>query len=169
MEYNIHDSKAIDTNILNKEENELWSLYMEVLTGAGLGDVSEWMKLDLSMPQMKILMLLNNKGRLKVSEIATSMGASMSNMTGLLDRLEKEGFVKRVHSQEDRRTVYVELGEKTLTIFRGLYKKGHVKIKNALELMSEDEKLKVKEGLTILASTLNKPDQGRGNDEEGTD
>ena len=35
-----------------------------------LGDVSEWMKLDLSMPQMKVLMLLNNHGTLKVSEIA---------------------------------------------------------------------------------------------------
>lgn len=43
---------------------------MKVLTAAGLGDVSEWMKLDMSMPQMKVLMLLNNHGSLKVSEIA---------------------------------------------------------------------------------------------------
>lgn len=47
---------------------------MKVLTSAGLGDVSEWMKLDMSMPQMKVLMLLNNHGTLKVSDIAEKMG-----------------------------------------------------------------------------------------------
>ena len=58
-------------------------------------------------------------------------------------------------------------GDKLLTIFRGLYVKGHEKIKHALELMSEQEKQQVREGLTILASSLNKG--GNENGEKGID
>lgn len=102
---------------------------MKVLTAAGLGDVSEWMKLDMSMPQMKVLMLLNNHGSLKVSEIAEKMGASLSNMTGLLDRLEQSNFVVRKHSERDRRIIVVELTEEAKNIFRSIYQKGHEKSK----------------------------------------
>lgn len=154
MEYNLHDTTVLNENILSSEEREIWVLYMKVLTSAGLGDASEWMKLDMSMPQMKVLMLLNNHGTLKVSDIAEKMGASLSNTTGLLDRLEKSGFVKRSHSEEDRRSVVVQLTENAKKIFRGLYEKGHLKLKRSLELLSPEEKQAVYEGLSILSRAL---------------
>ncbi|MCY7779225.1 MarR family transcriptional regulator [Bacillus haynesii] len=159
MKYNIHDTTVLNEDILTPEEKETWVLYMKVLTAAGLGDVSEWMKLDLSMPQMKVLMLLNNHGTLKVSEIAEKMGASLSNMTGLLSRLEQANFIKRTHSEQDRRTIVVELTEDAKGIFRGLYKKGHEKLKKALQKLNEQEKIKVNEGLTILEKALKADDK----------
>lgn len=159
MKYNIHDTTVLNEDILTPEEKETWVLYMKVLTAAGLGDVSEWMKLDLSMPQMKVLMLLNNHGTLKVSEIAEKMGASLSNMTGLLSRLEQANFIKRTHSEQDRRTIVVELTEDAKGIFRGLYKKRHEKLKKALLKLNEQEKIKVNEGLTILEKALKADDE----------
>lgn len=156
MEYNLHDTTVLNENILSSEEREIWVLYMKVLTSAGLGDVSEWMKLDMSMPQMKVLMLLNNHGTLKVSDIAEKMGASLSNTTGLLDRLEKSEFVKRSHSEEDRRSVVVQLTENAKKIFRGLYEKGHLKLKRSLETAVPEEKQAVSEGLSILSRALEK-------------
>ncbi|OMI29738.1 MarR family transcriptional regulator [Bacillus haynesii] len=159
MKYNIHDTTVLNEDILTPEEKETWVLYMKVLTAAGLGDVSEWMKLDLSMPQMKVLMLLNNHGTLKVSEIAEKMGASLSNMTGLLSRLEQANFIKRTHSEQDRRTIVVELTEDAKGIFQSLYKKGHEKLKKALQKLNEQEKIKVNEGLTILEKALKADDE----------
>ncbi|PRR87895.1 MarR family transcriptional regulator [Bacillus atrophaeus] len=154
MDYNLHDTTVLNENILSSEEREIWVLYMKVLTAAGLGDVSEWMKLDMSMPQMKVLMLLNNHGTLKVSDIAEKMGASLSNTTGLLDRLEKSGFIKRSHSETDRRSVVIQLTEDAKSIFRGLYEKGHTKLKRSLEKLTADEKAAVTQGLCILAKAL---------------
>ncbi|MEC1903378.1 MarR family transcriptional regulator [Bacillus atrophaeus] len=154
MDYNLHDTTVLNENILSSEEREIWVLYMNVLTAAGLGDVSEWMKLDMSMPQMKVLMLLNNHGTLKVSDIAEKMGASLSNTTGLLDRLEKSGFIKRSHSETDRRSVVIQLTEDAKSIFRGLYEKGHTKLKRSLEKLTADEKAAVTQGLSILAKAL---------------
>ncbi len=90
MEYNLHDTTVLNENILSSEEREIWVLYMKVLTSAGLGDVSEWMKLDMSMPQMKVLMLLNNHGTLKVSDIAEKMGASCLIQQGCLTGLKNQ-------------------------------------------------------------------------------
>lgn len=154
MDYNLHDTTVLGGDIFSPEERDIWVLYMKVMTSAGLGDVSEWMKLDMSMPQMKVLMLLNNHGTLKVSEIAEKMGASLSNTTGLLDRLEKSGFVKRSHSEEDRRSVVVHLTENAKNIFRGLYQKGHMKLKRSLEILSPDEKQAVSKGLSVLSRAL---------------
>ncbi|NPC94283.1 MarR family transcriptional regulator [Bacillus sp. WMMC1349] len=154
MKYNIHDTTVLNEDILSPEEKETWVLYMKVLTAAGLGDVSEWMKLDISMPQMKVLMLLNTHEKLKVSEIAERMGASLSNMTGLLSRLEDANFIIRTHSKEDRRTIVVELTEEAKDIFRGLYQKGHEKLKKALQSLNEQEKKKVNDGLSILEKAL---------------
>ncbi|MDA1476523.1 MarR family transcriptional regulator [Bacillus changyiensis] len=159
MKYNIHDTTVLNEEILSPEEKETWVLYMKVLTAAGLGDVSEWMKLDISMPQMKVLMLLNTHEKLKVSEIAERMGASLSNMTGLLSRLEDANFIIRTHSKEDRRTIVVELAEEAKDIFRGLYQKGHEKLKKALQSLNEQEKKKVNEGLSILEKALKLNDE----------
>ena len=44
-------------------------------------------------------------------------------MTGLLSRLEQANFIKRTHSEQDRRTIVVELTEDAKGIFRSLYKR----------------------------------------------
>ncbi|QBG55227.1 MarR family transcriptional regulator [Bacillus amyloliquefaciens] len=159
MDYNLHDTTVLGGDIFSPEERDIWVLYMKVMTSAGLGDVSEWMKLDMSMPQMKVLMLLNNHGTLKVSEIAEKMGASLSNTTGLLDRLEKSSFITRAPSEEDRRSVVVQLTENAKDIFRSLYQKGHVKLKRSLETLTSEEKQTVNQGLAILARALESSNQ----------
>ncbi|MCC9022497.1 MarR family transcriptional regulator [Bacillus nakamurai] len=154
MEYNLHDTTVLGGDIFSPEERDIWVLYMKVITSAGLGDVSEWMKLDMSMPQMKVLMLLNNHGTLKVSEIAEKMGTSLSNTTGLLGRLQKSGFIKRAPSEKDRRSVVIQLTENAKNIFRSLYQKGHLKLNRSLETLTAEEKQTVNQGLAILAKAL---------------
>jgi DNA-binding MarR family transcriptional regulator len=44
-----------------------------------------------------------------MSAIAKKMGHSTAAATGLVDRLEKLGFVERVHAAEDRRKIMVRI------------------------------------------------------------
>lgn len=44
-----------------------------------------------------------------MSQISERMLLSNANITGLVDRLEEEGFVRRVRSLEDRRKIVVEI------------------------------------------------------------
>jgi DNA-binding MarR family transcriptional regulator len=60
----------------------------------------------LSSPKYAVLSaLVASAAPLSLSELATELSCVRSNMTQLVDRLEADGLVRRVHCPEDRRLV----------------------------------------------------------------
>jgi DNA-binding MarR family transcriptional regulator len=47
-----------------------------------------------------------------MTDISKKMGHSTAAATGLVDRLEKLGYVQRLHASEDRRKVMVQITKK---------------------------------------------------------
>jgi DNA-binding MarR family transcriptional regulator len=66
-------------------------------------------KQGLGATEAKALDYLQRSGPLTAGELATKSGLAAPSVTGLIDRLERKGFVKRVVDPEDRRRVRVEL------------------------------------------------------------
>ncbi len=67
----------------------------------------------LTPSQYNILRILRGEGApLPVVEIANRTITVVPGITGLIDRLEKGGFVNRERCAEDRRVIYVSLTEK---------------------------------------------------------
>jgi len=52
---------------------------------------------------------LEETGRLSLSEIAKRIGVTTTNVTNLIDGLEREGWVERQANPADRRVTYVQL------------------------------------------------------------
>jgi DNA-binding MarR family transcriptional regulator len=63
--------------------------------------------LRITVAQSGILFLLKQRDRRIISELGRILGVENSAMTGLVDRLEKAGFVTRVSDPEDRRALRV--------------------------------------------------------------
>jgi DNA-binding MarR family transcriptional regulator len=63
----------------------------------------------LSATEEKALDLLERRGPLTAGEIARHSGLAPASVTGLIDRLERKGFARRVPNPEDRRSVLVEI------------------------------------------------------------
>lgn len=77
----------------------------------------------LTRSQYNVMRVLRDLGReMTVVELADFMIHETPAMTGVIDRLEKEGFVERKRSVEDRRLVYVKLCRKGAAIIRKLDK-----------------------------------------------
>lgn len=73
----------------------------------------------LTGSQYNVLRILRGEGKpLSVQEIAGRMIQVVPAMTGLIDRLEKQGLVARRRCTEDRRVVYVEKTNKALDALR---------------------------------------------------
>jgi len=75
----------------------------------------------LSFPQFFLLTYLASEESLTMSDIAKKMGHSTAAATGLVDRLQKLGFVLRTHATEDRRKILVKIsksGKKVVTQLR---------------------------------------------------
>ena len=55
-----------------------------------------------------------------MSELSRMLLVSNGNATAVVDRLEKDGLVRRTQSEQDRRTVFVALTPEGLAQFEGL-------------------------------------------------
>jgi len=75
----------------------------------------------LTPAQYNVLRILRGAGEpLPILEVADRMVTVVPGITGLIDRLEEAGWVKRVRSQEDRRVVRVDLTAKSHTLLAKL-------------------------------------------------
>ncbi len=73
----------------------------------------------LTSSQYNVLRILRGEGRpMPCLEIAERMIQVVPAMTGLLDRLEKQGLVSRERCTEDRRVVYVDLTKKAKELLK---------------------------------------------------
>ncbi len=79
---------------------------------------------DLTLAQIDVLVVLaGTEGgeTLTCSEIANRTLITKGGITGILDRLEARGLIKRIQSRNDRRSVMVRLSAKGVELFRKLY------------------------------------------------
>ncbi|HEX2911305.1 MAG TPA: MarR family transcriptional regulator [Chloroflexia bacterium] len=99
---------------------EVSNLYLQILQELNHNTIPQWLELDLTFQQMKVLYILRQKGPLKMSELSDALKVSMPTITGiisrLVDRKDGEALVMRVTSAEDRREVRAHLTEAGLDV-----------------------------------------------------
>jgi len=71
---------------------------------------------SVSYAQFFLLGYLANENFLTMTDISKKMGHSTAAATGLVDRLEKLGYVQRLHASEDRRKVMVQITRKGIDL-----------------------------------------------------
>ncbi|WP_441288063.1 MarR family winged helix-turn-helix transcriptional regulator [Sorangium sp. KYC3313] len=72
----------------------------------------------LTGPQLTILKLLESFQDLSLSTLSERIRAQNSTVTGIVDRMEREGLVRRERSKADRRVVHLRLSEKGARLAR---------------------------------------------------
>jgi MarR family transcriptional regulator, organic hydroperoxide resistance regulator len=66
-------------------------------------------RMGISMAQLHIMYTLQRSGEMPMSRLADVLHVSLSNATGLIDRIEERGFVERTRVPEDRRVVMIRV------------------------------------------------------------
>ncbi len=64
---------------------------------------------DLTGPQLSVIKLLAGIGDLSLTGLSESMQTRNSTVTGIIDRMETAGLVRRIRSETDRRVVMIRL------------------------------------------------------------
>lgn len=67
------------------------------------------LRLGVSMAQLNIMYTVQRNGEMTMSGLADVLNVSLSNASGLIDRMEERGFVERTRVPEDRRIVLVHV------------------------------------------------------------
>jgi DNA-binding MarR family transcriptional regulator len=66
-------------------------------------------RMELTAPQIHALLWLGQDGALTMGELARRLGITEKTVTGVVDRLEREGHVRRERGPEDRRVIHCRL------------------------------------------------------------
>lgn len=113
---------------------------------------SELNKGNVSFPQFFLLTYLSSEDYLTMSDIAKKMGHSTAAATGLVDRLEKLGYVERVHAAEDRRKIMVRITSKGVELVAKMRTEIVSDLANILADMDEDQAEAVEHTKRALSS-----------------
>ena len=71
--------------------------------------LNEWEGLEMTIPQIKTLVLLERSGPMRMGNIAAFLGRALSATTTVVDRLVEKGLVDRAWDPSDRRVVICTL------------------------------------------------------------
>src|SRR5215469_12791476 len=66
-------------------------------------------RIGLNATDLNCLNILSFSGRLTAGELAKATGLTTASITGVVDRLEEAGFVRRERDAQDRRRVVIHL------------------------------------------------------------
>lgn len=77
-------------------------------------------QMQLTPSQVHALLWLGHDGGHTMGELARRLGITEKTMTGVVDRLEREGFVQRERSVTDRRVVHSSLTAEGQRIYQRL-------------------------------------------------
>src|SRR5947209_20617672 len=92
---------------------ELSDAYFEILRDLNSSNIPEWLQLDLTFQQMKVLYILKQNGPLKMHDLSQKLKVTMPTITGIVNRLiERKGgapLLTRMVRPEDRREVWAHL------------------------------------------------------------
>jgi DNA-binding MarR family transcriptional regulator len=107
--------KEEDT-LIRKDAGRLADFIMFTQRSFLLNLSKELNKGNVSFAQFFLLGYLANENYLTMTDISKKMGHSTAAATGLVDRLEKLGYVQRLHATEDRRKVMVQITRKGIDL-----------------------------------------------------
>ena len=107
----------------------------------------------LTPSQFEILTVLSEEGEIPLNRLSERLCCACSNVTGIVDRLERDGLVKRKRSQEDRRVILLGLTDKGQEVWNSVPHGGCCGMRFA-GILDEDEESELRRILEKLIAAM---------------
>ena len=114
----------------------------------------DWLSLDVSMAQLKVLFFLYYRGPATVGVLAGKMGVTLPTVSATLDRLVRAGYVGREDDPEDRRVVITRVTPEGTALVERLREERRARVDQALSRLTPEQVTVLHEGLSALAGAL---------------
>jgi DNA-binding MarR family transcriptional regulator len=137
-----NDSKTLVKQILKASEN--------IFHVIGINIPPEWLMTDMTVAQLRVLLLLHTEGKSRMSSIAGTLGIAVSTATGIIDNLVKKELVTRSADTEDRRVVICGLSPKGQEVINRIWVYGQLQMEKLLNGLTAEQLEKAKEVADML-------------------
>ena len=110
-----------------------------------------WIGLDLTMAQLKALVVLAQSGPTPIGHLADVLSIGRPSASVLVDALVHEGMVERVEDPEDRRRTLAHLTPRARGLMENLRQGQLQRVQRWLERVSDEDLAALAVGLQALA------------------
>jgi DNA-binding MarR family transcriptional regulator len=131
-------------------------LILQLQQDPGRGS-EEWP--SVTMQQLRVMTILYGEGPTRVSVLARRLKVSTPTITGILDRLVRQGLTYRADDPRDRRVVLNALTDKGREVIEQLQPIDEHRLASAIERLTPDQKHSLE---TALRSLVNAIEDGNG-------
>jgi DNA-binding MarR family transcriptional regulator len=111
-------------------------------------------KFGITGPQLWALKTISQNGNLSLGELSEKMYLHPSTITGIVDRLEKKGYVVRDREEKDRRVVKVQLTAKGERLVRKAPNPVQGKMIYGLRKLKKDELNSIYDSIRKLVEVI---------------
>ena len=115
-----------------------------------------WRYLDLTMAQLKAVMLLCRTGRARSRELADGLGIAPSAATPLVDRLVEQKLARRVDDEEDRRIIWIHPTTKAQAIYDELLHTSEDVLNDIITEVPARDRKAVRDAVQLLADAASR-------------
>jgi DNA-binding MarR family transcriptional regulator len=109
---------------------------------------------QLSIAEISVLIWMNRRPACRATELATMIGIPTSTVTGILDRLEKRGFLERSQDPNDRRSIQITATPKTRELVAELKAPMESMLREAFRSMPDSRTRRLIQDLRFILETL---------------
>ena len=99
---------------------ELWQNIRDIYRAALKRLNAKLSKEKITFSQYSVLLALSRNGPMQMNKLGEHMLVAPANVTGLVDRMERKGYVRRRRGERDRRLYVIEETEKGSRIFKSI-------------------------------------------------
>ncbi|HEU4792788.1 MAG TPA: MarR family transcriptional regulator [Nitrolancea sp.] len=137
--------------------DELVEKIMELFKGVALarqGIAPVWLEVDLSMAQVRTLMVLSCEGRSTVGKLADRLSVSLPTASHLVDRLVHADLAERAEDPSDRRRMLVRLTQQGEDLAGRLRQGNQEPFRLCLTQLSDEDLAALCQGLQALVRVM---------------
>lgn len=122
-------------------------------------DTNELYKDKITLPQFLVLGFLNEKAEARMTDLAQFMKVTTAAMTGIVDRLVRDGYVSRLYDPQDRRIIRIKITSKGSELVKRINHQRRRMVIDIFGKISEAERQDYLRILTRIHDILTKEQQ----------
>ena len=133
---------------------------IEIMTRVSKGFMkyhnSRLLKGRITIQQLFVLDHLAQSGEIKMKELAVFIGVTTATMTGVINRLVRDGYVARVYDPLDRRVIRVKLTSKASNLIKQFNEERRKAVTNVFSQITAQERSQYLNILNKISEIVNK-------------
>jgi len=134
---------------------KLWVVLSRCYSTFAQAEASRTKMKNLTPPQFGVLEALAHRGPMKMCDLGGKLLMSGANVTGVIDRLESKGFVRRVVQAGDRRTYFIHLTDAGGKLISKIFSRHAKVIEELASSLTGVEKQRLTSLLKKLGTSIN--------------